>query len=139
MRKKLLTLMLVLSATFATAMPVSAKNNNDINFPTKKIGFSSSQAFHTGYAAKEDKSSHYIKNTSGFNLLVISQAPGGRNCTNKNRAIIPTAERFIYNQIYEWGYRSCRLKITTANSGTSGYLKGCWSPDSVGNYPVANP
>lgn len=80
-------------------------------------------------------------NNSGFNLWVISYDRYYNNRTQGLRVIIPGGEWFITNSVYKAnGYRPdlCRLNITAGTSGVSGYLKGKWSPDSVGSYPVAN-
>ncbi len=138
MKKKLISLGLVLGVTLVTSVTTHA-NNSDTSLPYVKVGFQFSQAKATPVRAKDNYTSHYIKNTSGFNLWVQSQTSSGINKTHNGHAIIPVAERFIYNNIKEDKYHSCKLSITTATSGTSGYISGLWSPDSVGSYPVANP
>jgi hypothetical protein len=88
--------------------------------------------------AKDDASSHYIHNTSGFNLWVRSMTPGNTNRTINDHAIVPSAQRRVRNTIKENGGSSCKLNITTATSGTTGNLTGVWSPDCAGSYPAAN-
>lgn len=132
----------VLSCIVCLSMILSvsalAAETRDEELPNKKIEFSYNTAAQTRVRNKTNATSHYIYNKSGFNIWVRSLV-GNVNTTLRGHAIIPTAERFIYNNVYERGYRSCRLDITTATSGTTGILRGVWSPDSVGNYPVANP
>lgn len=129
---------MVLSATAMVSLPVFADETSDTQLPTTKIGFSFTQAANTGFRPKTNTTSHYIKNTSGFNLWVRSMNSGGTNLTVNDHAIVPVAERFIRNLVYEKGNRNCKLNVTTAVSGTTGTLRGLWSPDSVGSYPNAN-
>lgn len=128
-------------ATYTMVVPtVSAYANNsgDTNLPSTYI--SSSTYASTEYRDKYDSTSHYIYNMSSLQIRAISYAQNGTNCTNKNFAVIPAnSKRFIYNSIYEWGYRNCRLSIRANISGSAGTLSGLWSPDSVGSYPIANP
>ena len=138
MKKKLLALFLAV-AVGSTGIVASAKNNSDTSLPNKKVSFSFSSAAQTDLRAKEDSSSHYIKNNSGFDLWVRSLNSSNTNLTYKGRAIVKGGQWRIHNSIYEKGYRSCKLDITSAKSGVSGYLKGVWSPDSLGSYPFANP
>ena len=140
MKKKLLTTILAASTLVMASVPAYAKNNADTKLPEKFIGYAYSQAANTGVRAKEDSTYHYIWNQSGFSLWVRSMdSTGKKNLTTKDHAVIREGRYFISNQVYEKGYRKCKLNITTATAGTSGYLKGFWSPDSVGHYPVANP
>ena len=68
-----------------------------------------------------------------------------------NLKLMMVGDALIHNSVYE-AYKSdnkqglskgkkcnCRLDIRADISGSSGRLYGKWSPDSVGNYPVANP
>lgn len=136
----LLSLVLVVALEVpAFAKEPETRTIEDSTFPTRFIGYSTSSGYNTILRGKDDKSYHYIMNTSGFNLWVISKA--GRDKSNQTiggHAIVPNGEWFIANLIKERGYSTCYLNITTATSGTSGYLSGKWSPDSVGNYPVVN-
>ena len=84
------------------------------------------------YGQKKIKTSHYIKNNSGFDLWVRSLSSSNVNCTLRDHAIVKGGEWFIYNKVKENGYSSCKLDITTARAGVSGTLRGLWSPDSVG-------
>lgn len=122
-----------------TVMPFSvlAGNIGDSKLPEKFISYTGWAD--TSYRNKNDYTSHYIMNNSGFDLWVISQNVDKKNLTVRGHAIVRGGEWFIYNKIKEKGFNSCRLHISTATSGTSGKLSGKWSPDSVGNYPVANP
>ncbi|WP_251389234.1 hypothetical protein [Mediterraneibacter agrestimuris] len=113
----------------------------DSYFKEDFIGYSTTQAHETPMRWKDNDSYHYVMNTSGFNLWVISYDRYYNNRTRGLRAIVPGGEWFITNSVFEdHGYvrDECRLNITSATSGVSGYLKGKWSPDSIGSYPVAN-
>nr|WP_296957443.1 DUF2712 domain-containing protein [uncultured Mediterraneibacter sp.] len=139
MKKRVLALLMVMAIGSSGVSVQAAGNVTDKPLPNKKISFDFSTAAKTNLEYKRDDTSHYIKNTSGFNLWVRSLSSTGANCTLRKHAIVQTGEWFIYNTVYEKGYSKCRLDITTAASGVSGNLKGYWSPDSVGSYPVANP
>ena len=140
MKKKFLTTVLAASILVMANVPIYAKNNSDTTLPEKFVGYAYSQAANTGVRDKTDDSYHYIWNQSGFNLWVQSMdSAGKKNLTTHNHAVVRKGQYFISNQVYEKGYRKCKLNITTAESGISGYVKGFWSPDSVGHYPVANP
>ncbi len=138
MKKKALALIMALAIGSIGVEAQAAGNVADTNLPTQTIGFAFSTAARTALRAKQDTTSHYIKNTSGFNLWVRSLSSTDVNCTTNNRAIVQTGEWFIWNSVKEDGYSWCKLDITTATSGTKGILRGVWSPDSVGSYPVAN-
>lgn len=130
----------MLGLVLAMSTPVFANNHADTRLPgDKKVGFSYSTAAETGLRTKEDTSSHYIKNASGFDLWVVSKTSNNLNKTVKGYAIIPSGtQRRIRNTVKEDGYSSCKLNITSAKSGVSGYLEGVWSPDSIGSYIAAN-
>ena len=118
---------------------VFANNCKNRDLPNKKVGFEFSKAAETGLRRKEDTTSHYIKNESGFDLWVISKPADDKNKTVNGYAIIPSnTQRRIRNRIKEDGYNWCKLNITSAKSGVSGNLKGVWSPDSIGKYTPAN-
>ena len=104
---------------------------------------------------KNNTSYIYIKNMCGLQLKVIAYYTNPSPDTPQTKhgyAVIPgNVQRFINNSVYE-AYKSdnkqglskgkkcnCRLYIRADISGSSGRLYGKWSPDSVGNYPVANP
>lgn len=140
--KRLMSSILALGMAIALSIPVFADeampmSAMDSKFPTQFISYSKS--YNSVIRTKEDASYNYVNNTSGFNLWVITKAGSDKSNQTKNgHAVVPSGEWFIANYVYENGYRSCLLNVTTATSGTSGYLKGKWSPDSVGSYPVAN-
>lgn len=136
MKKRMFGLVLAMSIC-CMSVPVCAKNNTDTVLPNKKIAFAYSSAAETSLRVKEDDSSHYIRNDSGFNLWVLSKNAAGTNRTYKNHAIVENGERSIYNSVYESGDRKCKLNITTANSSVSGRLVGVWSPDCYGSVPPA--
>lgn len=139
MRKlKVMSLILALCATTSMSIPVHAANTGDTALPPKKIGFTVSSGAYTGLRAKQNTTSHYIKNTSRINLWIISMNSNYENLTVNYKAIVPPAERFIRNYVFERGNRECKLNITTTVNGTTGLLSGWWSPDSVGSYPNAN-
>lgn len=140
MKKKFLTTVLAASTVIMASVPTYAKNNTDTKLPEQFIGFGYNTAANTAVRAKQDDSYHYIWNKSGFNLWVRSfDKTGRKNLTTHGYAIIPCGQRFISNVVYEKGYRACKLNVTTATEGTTGKLRGLWSPDSVGHYKVANP
>lgn len=131
-------LMMGLSVS-AVASDPTTRSAKDSTFPRVFIGYDYGDGYNTSIRSKEDDSYNYVMNTSGFNLWVVTKAgTDNSNVTRGSYAIIPNGEWFITNYVYERGYRSCYLDITTAKSGVFGYLSGKWSPDSVGNYPVAN-
>ena len=137
-KRKILGMLCALSISVMAGVPVCAANTGDMPLPNKLIGFSYSQAAITLERPKSDASSNYVQNTSGFDLWVESRTPSGKNLTVNGHAIVPTAKRRVRNNIYESGYRSCKLWINTTKSGTTGYLTGGWSPDCAGDYPAAN-
>lgn len=119
------------------SLPVFA-SAHDSTIPHTFIGYSYSSGLNTDVRAKEDKTWNYVNNTSGFNLWVETHATDGSNQTKGGHAIVPTGQYFITNYVKETHHDYCYLNITTANQGTSGWLSGAWSPDSVGSYPVVN-
>mgnify|MGYP004476932643 FL=1 len=139
MKKRWVGLGLALTI-ICTSMSAFAQNNVDTELPNKKVAFAYSTAADTALRRKEDSTSHYIKNTSGFDLWVVSKNSAGVNRTYKNHAIIPTTKEWsIYNSVFESGDQYCKLSITSAKSGVSGYVKGVWSPDCYGYVSPANP
>lgn len=140
-RKWLARVLLAVVATMSLSVPVFADepvtiDATDSTIYTKFVGYTS--GFDTNLRKKEDKSFHYINNTSSLYLGVISKSSDGDNCTQGGRAVVPIGEYFIANYVKENGKNYCRLFITAAYPGTSGYASGAWSPDSVGSYPVVN-
>lgn len=140
--KKLMSSILAMGMAIALSIPVAADEAMplsavDSEFPIRFI--SSAKSYDTVKRPKDNASYVYVKNTSGLDLRVRTKA--GLNSTNHTKngsAIVPRGEWFIANYINEKGYKSCFLTVSAANSGASGYLKGKWSPDSVGSHPVAN-
>lgn len=136
--KRILAAAMVAGSVMAATVSVYANNSDDSDLPTEYV--SSTQNTYTEYRDKYDASYNYINNEIGLQLRVITYSQSGTNCTKKSSAVIPgNSKRFITNYVYEWGYRNCRLYIRADISGSSGKLKGKWSPDSLGSYIVANP
>lgn len=129
-----LCLCLYLMGSTVTAF---ANNHTDSALPTKFISYTTWAD--TPNRSKTDDSSVYIKNTSGMVLWVNIKSSSGVNCTYNGHAAVKSGEWLMHNTVYEEGYRSCHLHISTNTNGVSGNLKGYWSPDSVGSYDYANP
>ena len=142
--KKLMSGIIAMGMAIALSIPVFADevvpmSAVDSDFPTPFIGYTSSKSYNTGTRSKDNTTYNYVLNTSGFDLWVITRAGRDKSNQTKNgHAIVKSGEWFIANYVREKGYTSCFLNITTATSGTSGYLRGKCSPDSVGSCPVAN-
>ena len=60
----------------------------------------------------------------------------GKSMCRKIGSIKLGKKGLIAQYVYENGYRSARLKVTS--STTYGGAGGKWSPDSVGSYPYIN-
>lgn len=140
-RKWLASILLAMVVTMSLNIPVFADEPVTIDASNSTIrrtfaGYTS--GFNTNLRRKDDDSYHYINNTSGFYLGVVSKASDDSNCTRNGRAVVTVGEYFITNYVKENGKNYCRLYITAAYSGTSGYVTGEWSPDSVGSYPIVN-
>lgn len=137
--KRTLIALSMFGLVMVTSSPVFAKNASNTNLPSKVVSFSYSTSAYTDLREKQDTSSHYIKNNSGFDLWVESLTSGNVNKTVKGYAIIPSGtERRIRNTIKESGYSYCKLGITSAKSSVSGRVSGKWNPDCAGSYPAAN-
>ncbi len=128
----------------ASSTVIANATSQDSALPTEYI--SSTTSVYTGWRYKDDATSHYIYNLSGLPIRVISYSYSGVNRTKNGYAVIPSmSQRFIQNYIrerYNDGTESdnrCRLSIRSNISGSYTTLSGAWSPDSVGNYPIANP
>lgn len=140
--KRLMSSILAMGMAIALSVPVFADeampmSASDSSFPMTFI--SSAKSYDTIRRSKDNDSYVYVKNTSGLDLRVRTKAgSNGKNYTKNGSAVVPSGEWFVANYINENGYTSCYLTISAANAGASGYLKGKWSPDSVGSYPVAN-
>lgn len=88
---------------------------------------------------KWDYSSHYIYNQTDIRLRVKSLDGNGVDRTEGKEAISkPNLEMLVNNLIKENGSSICQLQISVTKLGDSTILKGLWSPDSVGHYPIAN-
>lgn len=137
--KKTLIALSIFGLVITTGAPVYANNCSDTDLPSKVVSFSYSTSAYTGLREKQDRTSHYIKNESGFDLWVQSLTSGNVNKTVNGYAIIPSGtQRRIRNTIKEDGYSYCKLGITSAKSSVSGRVKGKWSPDCAGSYTAAN-
>lgn len=136
-KRRLAAGLIVLSLSVMNVCTVFANNHTDRKIPKQYV--SSSHWATTDYADKQDATSHYIYNACGLRVRVVSYAQNGANCTNNSYAVISAnSKRFIFNSVWEDGYRNCRLSIRADVSGSSGNVTGWWSPDSIGSYPVAN-
>lgn len=121
------------------AKPVFAKNYTDTSF---ELGVKYGVIELTPAREKQDASSTYVYFQSGpsrgVNFMVWGETANGRqNDTKKTAIIYPGTKRFIHQFVYERGRRWCRLGTTVTSE--TGVARGLWSPDSIGNYPVANP
>lgn len=98
--------------------------------------------------AKENTTSTYLNLTQVPTTYIYCDvegycpAPNGgvNSWINKNvggkSVTVPIGQWFIRQTVYESGGRSARLKFT--RYATDGRIKGKWSPDSVGSYPIVN-
>lgn len=92
MKKKVLAVLMVIGIGCAGISAQAAGNVSDTALPTKKIEFAYSKAAQTPLRTKEDKTSHYIKNNSGFDLWVRSLSSSNVNCTLRDHAIVKGGE-----------------------------------------------
>lgn len=126
-------------ASTAMLSTVSANNHSDTNLPNAVVSYYVGAG--TASRAKQDKSSTYINNRSGFvlNTRVFASA-NSSNQTKGGVAHINTAngKRLIRQYVYENGYRSCYMGLWAGKTGIIGRISGLWSPDSVGSYTYAN-
>lgn len=138
---KVLTVALGLTMGVTAWINFTKADTSDSCFSGSKIsyyGFSSS-TYSTDLRTKDDKTSHYIKNQCTAVIRVKSMSSTGVDCTEGKYAVCSSPiEYLVHNQIRENGYSKCYLEISMKNYGTSTYVNGCWSPDSVGRYPAAN-
>ncbi|WP_100066076.1 DUF2712 domain-containing protein [Miniphocaeibacter massiliensis] len=144
MKRKLIALSLSMVTVLTMGTTSLAKNNSDSNLPGQIIRdlptafVTMKGTAQTKTRAKEDKSGHYINNTSGMVLRVSSHASSGQNTTGGGDSTkVSTGKWRISNYVKERGYSKCYLKINTYNFGVRGMLSGKWSPDSAGSYPYA--
>ena len=100
MKKKVLAVLMVIGIGCAGISAQAAGNVSDTALPTKKIEFAYSKAAQTPLRTKEDKTSHYIKNNSGFDLWVRSLSSSNVNCTLRDHAIVKGGEWFIYKSTH---------------------------------------
>lgn len=138
--KKLLALgaaamMLVGSAS----LPVSAIEPN-----TEEYGWSfnvepTKLSTTTSLRTKVDASYTYVYYKGGtksyFTCDVLNSA--GKSQCKKTGAIYDGERGLIEQYVYENGYRSCKLKLTSPE-GSYGGGTGYWSPDSIVTYRVIN-
>lgn len=138
MKKSVVTLA-ILGLILTAGTPVYAKNSRDTDLPGKMVSFSYSSSAYTELREKQDTSSHYVKNESGFDLWIQSLTAGNVNKTINGHAIVPSGtKRRVRNTIKEDGYSYCKLGLTTAKPSVSGRVIGKWSPDCAGSYEAAN-
>lgn len=144
-KKRIISLALGLIAMSSVATPTLAANTKDASLPTDFISFGSSTT--TNVRSKTNTTPVYMNNQSGMTLWVY--ANGGYKPSNVSLtystgttigrfARVPVGKYVIHTYIYENGYRSAWLNISTATSGVSGKCRGKWSPDTAGSYPSAN-
>lgn len=135
--RKIIAAALIMCTSITMAIPAYASSKDSV-LPSEYI--SSTKYVSTELRNKDNSSYHYIYNKCGIPISVLSYSQSNVNCTKNSYAVIPAnSQRFITNYVYEWGYRNCRLTIRGNVGGASVLLKGVWSPDCVGSYPVANP
>lgn len=82
--KRTLIALSMFGLVMVTSSPVFAKNASNTNLPSKVVSFSYSTSAYTDLREKQDTSSHYIKNNSGFDLWVESLTSGNVNKTVKD-------------------------------------------------------
>lgn len=137
MKKRFFSALCVCLCLMGTTVTAFANNHQDSTLPTKFISYTTWAD--TANRSKTDDSSVYIKNTSGMDLWVVVRSSSGVNCTYNEHAIVGKGSWLMHNTVYEKGYKSCNLHISTAKTSVSGKLSGAWSPDSAGPYDYANP
>ena len=149
MSKKFFTrisLFVVVLATLvtATAMTASAAETSDTALPSSYITYTGGA--NTTVRSKTNTTSVYMYNKSGMTLWVWANGgskPGNpalydAGTTIGGHANVMPGQYKVRTLIYEKGYRTAWLNITTATSGVAGNCSGLWSPDSIGSYPSAN-
>lgn len=137
--KRFLIALSMFGLVIATESPVFANNCSDTDLPYKEVAFNFSSEAYTNLRQKQDTTSHYVKNDSGFDLWIRSFTSTDLNKTVGGHAIVPSGtKRRGRNTIKESGYGYCKLGITSSKSSVSGMVKGKWSPDCAGNYTAAN-
>jgi len=145
--KKLCSLAFALVMVLSLCLtPAFAANTSDTTLPTSFISYTSGAT--TTVRNKTNTTPVYMNNTSGMTLWVYanggSKPSGSISCTYSTGttvgifATVKPGKYVIHSTIYEKGYRSAWLNISTATNGVSGYCNGVWSPDTAGSYPSAN-
>lgn len=127
-RISMLVLAGMLAAVSLGTVSATANNHKDTTF---SFNFDYvNQMRYTESREKQDSSSMYAKNSRGAGFYAHAFAPGYIDKTNVRTPYAQPggAAVFIYNNIYEDGYRAA---ILGARSTSSGSCNGLWSPDSV--------
>lgn len=144
-KKIIVSFAAVVAVASSTTLPVFAANTTDTTLPTSFIGYTQNAT--TEVRSKTNTSSCYVYNTSGMTLWIYANGgskPASVNSTYSTGTTIGgyakvlPGKYVIKQYIYENGYRSAWLNISTGSSSVSGYCKGLWSPDTAGSYPSAN-
>lgn len=136
MKKKRLVALAMIASLCIPVLPASA-SVDDSTFPTEYITHTSGA--YTDSRKKEDDTSVYVFNKSAFDIFVWVRH-NDVNLAQYGHVKVPSgAENLVINYVYERGYRDCYLYIAAAKPDQKGYSYGRWSPDSVGNYPIAKP
>lgn len=129
-----LSLMLSLTPLVASA---GVRTAEDSDYDGKFLNYA--VAFPTTPREKDNTSYVYYYNRGNFDHKVRAMS-FGINQTKSGYAIIPRGrEMFITNYVRENGYKKVYLLINSVRVRDVGKSNWSWSPDSVGNYPVANP
>jgi hypothetical protein len=142
---RLLVTALAIAMIVTTPILSSAANTDNSTLPSSFISYTTNAT--TGVRNKTNTTSVYMKNESGMTLWVY--ANGGSkptpvpltystSTTIGGHANVAVGRRAVRTLIYENGYRSAWLNISTAATSVSGNLAGAWSPDSTGAYTPAN-
>ena len=138
--KKLLALgaaamMLVGSAS----LPVSAISANTTSTAWSFNVEPTKTSMTTSLRAKNDASSTYVYYKGGTKSCFICDvlnSDGVSQC-RKTGVLYKGEKGLIVQYVYENGYRSCKLKLTSPE-GSYGGGTGWWSPDSNVTYRVIN-
>lgn len=145
MKKMVVSLAAVLAFTASASLPTFAANTSDSALPTKFISYTQNAT--TEVRSKTNTTPCYVNNTSGMTLWVYANAgskPSNVSATYNTGTtvggftkVLP-GKYVVHSTIYEKGYRTAWLNISTGTSSVSGTCKGYWSPDTAGSYPSAN-
>lgn len=144
-KKRIISLAVGLIAISSVATPTHAANTSDTSLPTSFISYTSSTT--TRVRSKTNTTPVYMNNQSGMTLWVYAnggykpsnvRATYSTGTTRNVFAKVKPGKYVVHSYIYENGYRSAWLNISTATSGVSGRCKGVWSPDTKGSYASAN-